>query len=70
MQQDHTYKIIEAVGSSSSNIEDAVKTAIKRSAKNVHDMKWFEVSEIRGWIDGSDVGHWQVRVKIGFTLDE
>lgn len=70
MESDHTYKITEIVGSSRKDVEDAVRTGIKRAAKSLHDLKWFEVSEIRGWIDGDEVGHWQVTMKVGFTLKD
>ena len=70
MEDDHTYKIIEIVGSSHDGIEDAVRTGIKRASKNVDALKWFEVSELRGWIDNGDVGHWQVKMKLGFTLKD
>ncbi|MBB88162.1 MAG: hypothetical protein CMP06_12830 [Xanthomonadales bacterium] len=70
MEGDHTYKIIEIVGSSHDGIEDAVRTGIKRASRNVDALKWFEVSELRGWIDNGDVGHWQVKMKLGFTLKD
>ena len=70
MEGDHTYKIIEIVGSSHDGIEDAARTGIKRASKNVDALKWFEVSELRGWIDNGDVGHWQVKMKLGFTLKD
>ena len=72
MQQDHdnTYKITELAGSSKTSVEDAVRTAINRAGKTLRNMKWFEVSEIRGWIDGDQIGHWQVTVKVGFTLQD
>ena len=70
MEGDHTYKIIEIVGSSHDGIEDAVRTGIKRASNNVDALKWFEVSELRGWIDNGDVGHWQVKMKLGFTLKD
>ena len=66
---DHIYKKIELVGSSTTGIEDAVHNAVNRAAKTVRNMRWFEVAEIRGHIDANKVDHWQVTVKIGFTLD-
>lgn len=70
MESDHTYKVIEIVGSSKTGIEDAVRTGIKRAAKSVDELKWFEVIETRGWVDGDQVGHWQVKMKVGFTLKD
>lgn len=66
---DHIYKKIELVGSSPTGIEDAVNNAVGRAAKTVRNMRWFEVSEIRGHIADNKIDHWQVTVKIGFTLD-
>jgi dodecin len=67
---DHVYKIIELTGSSQKSIEDAVNNAITRAAKTVRNMRWFQVTETRGYIDNNNVTYWQVTVKIGFTLDE
>ena len=67
---DHIYKKIELVGSSPASIEDAVKNAIQRAAKTIRNMRWFEVIETRGHIVDGKVDHWQVTVKVGFTLDE
>ena len=66
---DHVYKLIELTGSSSTSMEDAVRTAIARASETVRNMRWFEVTETRGHIEDGKVNHWQVTVKIGFTLD-
>jgi len=66
---DHIYKKIELVGSSPTGIEDAVNNAITRAGKTIRNMRWFEVSEIRGHLEENKIGHWQVTVKVGFTLD-
>ena len=66
---DHIYKKIELVGSSPIGIEDAVNNAVSRAAKTIRHMRWFEVSEMRGHIQDDKIDHWQVTVKIGFTLD-
>ncbi|HJL42453.1 MAG TPA: dodecin family protein [Myxococcales bacterium LLY-WYZ-16_1] len=67
---DHVYKKIEVTGSSTVGVEDAVQKAIARAAKTVHNMRWFEVTETRGHIEDSRIAHWQVTVKIGFTLED
>ncbi|MCO8123397.1 dodecin family protein [Stieleria sp. TO1_6] len=66
---DHIYKKIEVTGSSTKGIEDAVEKAIAHAAKTIHALRWFEVTETRGHIVDGKVEHWQVTVKIGFTLD-
>jgi flavin-binding protein dodecin len=67
---DHVYKTIELVGSSTTGVEDAVRTAISKAAATVRNLRWFEVIETRGHIADGRVAHWQVTLKVGFTLDE
>lgn len=67
---DHVYKCIEITGSSRESSDEAIKNAIARAAKSIHNMRWFQVTETRGHIEGGHVAHWQVTLKIGFTLDE
>lgn len=67
---EHIYKKTELTGSSTSSVEDAVNNAISRAAKTIRQMRWFEVSEIRGNIEGNKVAHWQVTIKIGFCLED
>ncbi len=66
----HVYKKIDLVGSSPNGIEEAVNNALARAAKTIRNMRWFEVTETRGHIENGKVAHWQVGVKVGFTLDE
>ncbi len=67
---DHIYKKIEVVGSSTTTIEDAINNAVARAGKNVRNMRWFEMTEVRGHIDEGQVQHWQVTIKVGFTLED
>jgi len=66
---DHIYKTIELVGSSSQSVEDAVKKAVAKASESLRNLRWFEVLETRGHIEGGRVIHWQVTLKIGFTLE-
>lgn len=66
---DHVYKKVELTGSSTKSIDDAIRNAVDKASETVHNLRWFEVDEIRGHIDGGKVAHFQVTVKIGFTLD-
>lgn len=66
---DHVYKHIELTGSSVKSIEDAIETAIKKAGKTLHNMRWFEVTETRGHLEDGRISHWQVTIKVGFTLD-
>lgn len=67
---DHIYKTIELVGSSPTSVEDAIRKAVAKAAETVRNLRWFEVIETRGHITGAEVGHWQVSLKIGFTLED
>jgi dodecin len=66
----HVYKSIELTGSSTRSSDDAIRTAIERASRTMHKLKWFQVVETRGYIEGGNVAHWQVTLKVGFTLDE
>lgn len=67
---EHVYKIEEIVGSSNDGIEDAIQGAIARASKTIRNLAWFEVDEIRGQVEGGKVAHYQVKLKVGFTLDD
>jgi flavin-binding protein dodecin len=67
---DHVYKLIELTGSSPTSIEDAIRNAIKKASKSLHNLHWFEVVETRGHIENGDIAHFQVTLKVGFTLDD
>jgi hypothetical protein len=67
---DHVYKIIELTGSSPNSMEEAVSHAVDRAGQTLHNLRWFEVTDTRGHIEDGRIAHWQVTVKIGFTLDE
>jgi dodecin len=67
---EHVYKTIELVGSSTRGMEDAVQRAVSKAAETVRNLRWFEVLDTRGHIEGGRVAHWQVTLKIGFTLEE
>jgi flavin-binding protein dodecin len=66
--QDTVYKVIDVVGTSSMNLEDAIQNAVVKSSETVRNMSWFEVGEIRGRIEEGDVAQWQVTVRIGFAV--
>ena len=67
--QEQVYKAIELTGSSKVSMEDAVKNAISKAAETVHNMRWFQIIDSRGYIEESSVSYWQVTLKIGFTVD-
>ena len=65
----HVYKIVEIVGSSAESIEDAIQTAVARAAQSLREIRWFEVKETRGHVEGGRIAHYQVTLRIGFTLE-
>lgn len=67
---EHTYKHIELTGSSTKSSDEAIRNAIKKANETVRNMRWFVVTENRGYIENGEVAYWQVTVKVGFTLDE
>ena len=67
--KDPVYKLIELTGSSTTSIEDAVGTAIQRAHKTIKHLCWFQVVETRGNISKGKVDHWQVTIKVGFTVE-
>ena len=66
---DNTYRIIEVVGSSPNSIEDAIKTGLDRTSETVKHLRWFEVTETRGHIEDGKAAHYQVSMKVGFTVE-
>ncbi len=70
MHDHHVYKVVELVGSSPDSIEDAIKSAIARAKSTLRNLRWFEVVETRGHIENGEVHHYQVTLKVGFTLED
>jgi flavin-binding protein dodecin len=67
---EHTYKTIELTGSSKTSIEEAVNNAITKASKTIHNLRWCEVTNVRGYIEEGSLSYWQVSMKVSFTLDE
>ena len=65
----HVYKTLELTGSSPTGIEDAVQTAIAKASETIRNIHWFNVVETRGHVVDGKVAHWQVTLKVGFTLE-
>ena len=68
--KNHVYKMLQRVGSSETSIEEAIRTAVAKASKTVRNMDWFEVVHTRGHIEKGKIGHYQVTLKIGFTLEK
>ena len=68
-ESEHVYKVIELVGTSPKSIEDAIQNAISRASATLKHLRWFEVVQTRGHLDNGKIGHYQVTLKVGFTLE-
>ena len=66
--KDKVYKLIELTGTSTKSIEDAVNNALQRAGKSIKNLSWFQIVETRGSIEKNQVQHWQVTLKVGFTV--
>jgi flavin-binding protein dodecin len=66
----HTYSISEIVGTSTQGVDDAVRNGIAKASQTLRNLDWFEVKEIRGHLEEGKIADWQVRIKIGFRLEE
>jgi len=66
---DHIYRVIELVGSSDKSIEDAISGAVARANTTIRNLRWFEVVDTRGQIENGKVSHYQVHLRVGFTME-
>ncbi|GHJ33231.1 hypothetical protein TPA0910_76640 [Streptomyces hygroscopicus subsp. sporocinereus] len=66
----HTYRVTELVGSSTESVDDAIRRGIDRASRTLRELDWFEVTEIRGHLEGGRIAHYQVGLKVGFRLED
>ncbi|TWG81490.1 hypothetical protein L602_004000000280 [Cupriavidus gilardii J11] len=66
----HTYKLVEIVGSSPDGCDAAIRSALAKAAETIKNMDWFQVVETRGHIVDGQVAHYQVTLKVGFRVGE
>jgi flavin-binding protein dodecin len=67
---DHVYRVTEIVGSSPDSLQQAIRNGVARAGQTLRNVEWFEVTEIRGFVEGGEVAHFQVGLKVGFRLDD
>jgi flavin-binding protein dodecin len=67
---EHVYKQIELTGSSPLSSDDAVRKAITKASRTIRGMRWFQITDTRGHIENNAIAHWQVTIKVGFTLED
>ena len=66
---EHVYKALELTGSSPTSSDDAVRVALAKASESIRDIRWFEVLDTRGHVTDGRIAHWQVTVKVGFTIE-
>jgi flavin-binding protein dodecin len=66
----HTYRVTEIVGTSPEGVDQAIRNGIGRASQTLRNLDWFEVTQVRGQLEGGDIAHWQVGLKVGFRLEE
>ncbi|MFF1923938.1 dodecin [Streptomyces sp. NPDC058221] len=66
----HTYRVTEIVGTSHEGIDAAIRNGVAKASETLHNLDWFEISEVRGQIKDGQIEHYQVGLKVGFRLDE
>ncbi len=67
---DHVYKTVELVGSSTTGTDDAIRSAVAKATQTLRNLRWFQVIDTRGDIEGGQIAHWQVTIKVSFTLED
>ena len=66
----HTYRVTDIVGTSPEGVDQAIRNGIGRASQTLHNLDWFEVTEVRGQLEEGQIAHWQVTMKVGFRLDD
>ncbi|MFF9687137.1 dodecin [Streptomyces sp. NPDC014623] len=66
----HTYRVTEIVGTSEEGLDAAIQNGVARASETLHNLDWFEMTQVRGHIENGRIAHYQVGLKVGFRLDE
>jgi flavin-binding protein dodecin len=67
---DHVYRLSEIVGTSTTSVDDAIRTAVRKASQTVRNIEWFQTQEIRGQVVDGDVAYFQVTMRIGFRVED
>ena len=70
MPEDSTYKIVEIAGTSPESVAEAMRSGVRRASRTLRDVGWVEVTGIRGHVEGDEIAHFQVEMKVGFKLED
>ncbi|MEU2248449.1 MULTISPECIES: dodecin [unclassified Streptomyces] len=66
----HTYRVTEIVGTSQEGVDEAIRNGVARASETLHNLDWFEITQVRGQIEDGRIAHYQVGLKVGFRLDD
>ncbi|MCX0247480.1 dodecin [Streptomyces sp. NPDC008163] len=66
----HTYRVTEIVGTSQEGVDEAIRNGVARASETLHNLDWFEITQVRGQIENGRIAHYQVGLKVGFRLDD
>jgi hypothetical protein len=69
MSDSDTYRIIELAGTSPDGVSEAMRTGVKRASETLREVDWIEVRGIRGHVEGGEIAHFQVEMRVGFKLE-
>jgi dodecin len=65
---EHIINNMEVIGYSKKNIEDAVQKAVEKVAEGHKNVRWFEVTDLRGEVCDNLFCNWQVTLKVGYEM--
>jgi flavin-binding protein dodecin len=69
MSENDTYKIVELAGTSPDGVTEAMRSGVERASATLRGVDWIEVTDIRGHVEGGEIAHFQVTMKVGFKLE-
>ena len=67
---DRTYAITEIVGTSTTDVNTAIRNGVARANQTLRHLDWFELVNVRGAIYDGEVNHDQVTLKVGYRLED
>ncbi len=67
---DHVFKLTELVGTSHEGTDAAIRSALARAGKTIRNIRWYEVTGQRGYVEADGTLQFQVTLKVGFGIDD
>ncbi len=63
------YKYIDIVGTSETDITDAVNNAFKEASKTIKNIQWGEMGKVTFRVNNDQKIEYQAEVRIGFKIE-